>query len=135
MSEDATTLRIPATATMEDLRESPIVGRHLPELVSALDLFGSAPIRHRATVGGNLVTASPIGDLTCLLMALDAVLVLRDGAARRTLPLRDLYTGYKQLAKDPSRAGRGGPRAEARPAHAAELREGVPPPAPGRRRR
>ena len=102
VSEDATTLRIPATATIEDLRESPIVGRHLPELVAALDLFGSAPIRHRATVGGNLVTASPIGDLTCLLMALDATLVLRDGPTQRTLPLRELYTGYKQLAKGPT---------------------------------
>ena len=102
LSEDATTLQIPATATIEDLRESPIVRRHLPELVAALDLFGSAPIRHRATVGGNLVTASPIGDLTCLLMALDATLVLRDGPTQRTLPLRSLYTGYKELAKGPA---------------------------------
>ena len=102
VTEDATTLRIPATASIEHLRESPIVRRRLPELVAALDLFGSAPIRHRATVGGNLVTASPIGDLTCLLMALDATLVLRGGPSRRTLPLRELYTGYKQLAKDPA---------------------------------
>jgi xanthine dehydrogenase small subunit len=102
VSEDATALWIPATATIEDLRESPIVRRHLPELVAALELFGSAPIRHRATVGGNLVTASPIGDLTCLLMALDATVVLRDGPSQRTLPLRSLYTGYKQLAKRPS---------------------------------
>jgi xanthine dehydrogenase small subunit len=102
VSEDAITLRIPAAATIEDLRESPIVRRHLPELVVALELFGSVPIRHRATVGGNLVTASPIGDLTCLLMALDATLVLRAGPTERMVPLRSLYTGYKELAKGPA---------------------------------
>jgi xanthine dehydrogenase small subunit len=35
-------------------------------------------------------------------MALDATLVLRGGPSQRTLPLRELYTGYKQLAKDPA---------------------------------
>ncbi len=44
-------------------------------------LFASPPIRNRATLGGSLVTASPIGDSAPLLMALDAVVHIA-GAAR-----------------------------------------------------
>ncbi len=62
-----------------------------------MDLMGSLPIRERATIAGNIVNASPIGDMTIMLMALDAELELAsDGAARR-LPLRAIYLGYKTL--------------------------------------
>ena len=52
-----------------------------------------------ATVGGNLVNASPIGDMTIFFLALDAQLTLSDGQSERILPLRSFYKGYKQLDK------------------------------------
>jgi xanthine dehydrogenase small subunit len=55
-----------------------------------------------ATVAGNLVNASPIGDLTVFLLALDSRIVLNDQGRRRTLPLKGFYKSYKKLDKSPS---------------------------------
>jgi xanthine dehydrogenase small subunit len=63
-----------------------------------LKLVASRPIRHRATIGGNLVNASPIGDLSILLLALDAELDLETG---EVVPLRAFFLGYKKLNKRP----------------------------------
>jgi xanthine dehydrogenase small subunit len=59
-------------------------------------LFASPPIRNRATLGGNLATASPIGDSAPLLMALDANLHLASIHGNRTVPLASFFTGYRQ---------------------------------------
>jgi xanthine dehydrogenase small subunit len=48
-------------------------------------------------VGGNLVNASPIGDLTVLLLALGARLGLRSAEGTREVPLDGFYQGYKRL--------------------------------------
>ena len=50
------------------------------DLGGAMTLMGSLPIRHRATIAGNLVNASPIGDMTIILLALDADLVALSAA-------------------------------------------------------
>ena len=52
-----------------------------------------------ATIAGNFINASPIGDFTIFFLALDAQLILSDGATTRELPLRKLYKGYKILDK------------------------------------
>lgn len=56
-----------------------------------------------ATVAGNLVNASPIGDLTIFLLALDATLELKDTVSgeNRKILLKDFYQGYKKLDKKP----------------------------------
>jgi xanthine dehydrogenase small subunit len=54
-----------------------------------------------ATIAGNFINASPIGDFTIFFLALDAVLELSDGVQKRLLPLRQLYKGYKLLDKRP----------------------------------
>jgi xanthine dehydrogenase small subunit len=54
-----------------------------------------------ATIAGNFVNASPIGDFTIFFLALDATLVLSDGTEQRELPLRKFYNGYKVLDKKP----------------------------------
>lgn len=86
-------LRVPAATTVEQLRSA------LPEVHEALARFGSAQLRHRASVGGNLAGASPIADLSVILLALGAAVVLRDATgAQRTLPLEDFWTGYRTTA-------------------------------------
>ena len=55
-----------------------------------LHVFGSRQIRNRATMGGNIVTASPIGDSAAVLLALEASVVLASAAGERTLPIDDL---------------------------------------------
>jgi xanthine dehydrogenase small subunit len=62
-------------------------------------LFSSRLIRNRATLGGNLATASPIGDAPPALLALDAeVTVASAVGGTRRLPLADFFAGYRQTA-------------------------------------
>jgi xanthine dehydrogenase small subunit len=61
-----------------------------------LRLFASPLIRNRATLGGNLATASPIGDAAPLLLALDAELVVSGVNGERTIPLHSFYVAYRQ---------------------------------------
>lgn len=63
--------------------------------------FGSRQIRNRATLGGNLCTASPIGDCAPVLLAVDAALLLASATGERSLPLRDFFLGYRRNALRP----------------------------------
>lgn len=92
---------IGAATTVTDLYESPVMQAHFPKLRNHIKLVSSTPIRNIATIGGNLINASPIGDITIFLLALDAMLVFSNGEQTRELPLRQLYKGYKTLDKQP----------------------------------
>jgi xanthine dehydrogenase small subunit len=63
-----------------------------------LELFASPLIRNRATLGGNLATASPIGDAAPLLAALDARVRVAGSAGRRTIELASFFTAYRKTA-------------------------------------
>jgi CO/xanthine dehydrogenase FAD-binding subunit len=79
--------------------------RELPEhvaLAQASRTVGSPQIRNRATVGGNLGTASPAGDALPVLAAHDAEIVLASaGGRRRTLPWNEFSVGVKKTAVAP----------------------------------
>jgi xanthine dehydrogenase small subunit len=90
-------VRIGATTTMQEMLESEPLARALPELHRALGHIASTPVRDRATLGGNLVNASPIGDLSVLFLALDAELLLHHHERERRLPLSEFFLGYKRL--------------------------------------
>jgi xanthine dehydrogenase small subunit len=66
-----------------------------------LPLFASPLIRNRATLGGNLATASPIGDAAPLLLALDAQVRIAAAAGERILPLEAFFTAYRRTALGP----------------------------------
>ncbi len=90
---------IGATATYE--RCLPVLEGLWPELGGMMRRLGSPQIRNLGTVGGNLATASPIGDMAPALLALDATLHLRCGDDARTLPLREFFTAYRRTALMP----------------------------------
>ncbi|SMB88202.1 [2Fe-2S]-binding domain protein [Hymenobacter roseosalivarius DSM 11622] len=92
---------IGGAATVSDLAESAVMQEFFPAFRPFLRLVSSTPIRNMATVAGNFVNASPIGDLTIMFLALDAQLVLSDGHTAREIPLRQFYLGYKVLEKAP----------------------------------
>jgi len=69
-----------------------------PAIADLLTRFGSPQIRNQATVGGNLGTASPIGDLPPALLALDASLQLRCGDRTRQLSIADFFLEYRKTA-------------------------------------
>jgi xanthine dehydrogenase small subunit len=62
------------------------------------ELFASPLIRNRATLGGNLATASPIGDAAPLLLAFDAQLTIAGPTGQRTVPLSAFFRAYRQTA-------------------------------------
>jgi len=105
---------IPELRTFSETGESVIIGAGLPlnEILPLwrtapeafkewLDLFGSPTIRNRATLGGNLATASAIGDGAPFLMALNARVHLMSVAGRRVLPLHSFFTGYRRTSLVP----------------------------------
>jgi xanthine dehydrogenase small subunit len=70
----------------------------LPMLETLLPLFSSRLIRNRATLGGNLGTASPIGDSPPALLALDAQVAVASAEGTRTIPLSEFFLGYRKTA-------------------------------------
>ncbi|MFQ5605611.1 MAG: FAD binding domain-containing protein [bacterium] len=95
-------LHIGALTTFEALASHPEVQKIIPDIKAYMHFNASWQIRNRATVGGNIVNASPIGDVTALLLVLEATLVLKDGKKQRTVPLKTFYKGYKKLDKTPA---------------------------------
>jgi xanthine dehydrogenase small subunit len=73
----------------------------IPLLDELFPLFSSRLIRNRATLGGNLVNASPIGDGPPVLLALDAELELASKAGTRTVALAEFFTGYRKTVLAP----------------------------------
>jgi len=62
-----------------------------------LDRFASQQIRNRATLGGSLGNASPIGDLAPLMLALGAQLSLVSSHQTRSVEINQFFLGYKKI--------------------------------------
>ncbi len=92
-------LRLGALCTCTDLIEAPEVKALAPLLVEAAQTVGAAQIRNRATLGGNLGTASPAADLIPALLALDVSIRLRSRTGLRDIPGTDFLTGYRETAR------------------------------------
>ncbi len=90
-------LKVGAAVTLEDFRLSEIVHRFFPSMREDLLLHSSTILRNRATLTGNIVNASPVGDVTIMLLALDASLEIRTRSGQtRRVPLSEFFQGYKQ---------------------------------------
>ena len=92
---------INALTTIEQIRTSPLLQSCFPRLAEDFKLICSAPIRQRATLGGNLINASPIADLAVFFLALDAQLTLLSGSQTRSVSLQQFFQGYKQIDLKP----------------------------------
>ena len=92
-------LRIGAGVSLEAAYAA--LAQRQPELTEVWLRFASPPIRHAGTLAGNLANGSPIGDSAPALMALDARLELRRGAAVREVALDEFYLGYMKNRLEP----------------------------------
>lgn len=90
---------IGATTSVEEIKQNPVLQDLFPNIVTYFNLVASAPIRFRATLGGNITNASPIGDMTIFFIALNAKISLTDGKNHREMFLKDLFLDYKKLDK------------------------------------
>jgi len=86
-----------ASCTMGDLYYSKEFQKALPHSEYLFRLLSSTQIRNMATIGGNLVNASPIGDFTILLLGLNSEITLRGKNSSRNILLRDFYKDYKVM--------------------------------------
>jgi xanthine dehydrogenase molybdopterin binding subunit/xanthine dehydrogenase small subunit len=87
-------LHVGGAVTLTELEEA--LGNRIPAMTKMLWAFASRPIRSRATLAGNLITASPIGDMAPVLLALDARVVLASVRGERTVPLSEFFVDYRK---------------------------------------
>jgi carbon-monoxide dehydrogenase medium subunit len=78
-----------ATVRHNDVVFYPAFQKELIALTEASAVVGGRQIRNVATVGGNIVNASPAADLVPVLLTLDATVDLLGAAGARSLPLDD----------------------------------------------
>jgi xanthine dehydrogenase molybdopterin binding subunit/xanthine dehydrogenase small subunit len=88
-----------AAATLTQIEEA-LAGEY-PSLTEMFSVFASRQIRNRATLGGNLVTASPIGDSAPVLLSLGASVRLVSARGERVVPLAAFFTGYRKTMLAP----------------------------------
>jgi CO/xanthine dehydrogenase FAD-binding subunit len=89
---------IGAGSTFTDLRRNSLIARELPLLSQAASWTGSIANQNRATLGGNIVNASPAADSPPALLAYDATLTLVSTRGTRSMPYRDFHLSYKKTA-------------------------------------
>ncbi|HET9485514.1 MAG TPA: FAD binding domain-containing protein, partial [Xanthomonadales bacterium] len=91
VTDDA--VRIGACSTLS--RVGTRLAGMFPALDQMLPWFAGRQVRNRSTFGGNLGTASPIGDLLPVLLALDAAVELRSARGGRTVAAQDFFLDYR----------------------------------------
>lgn len=91
--------RVGACTLLADLESA--TQTDLPIIARAIRFFGSRQIKNRGTVGGNLCNASPIGDLAPVLLALDAVAIIRSGTGERSVAMSEFFLRYRETALQP----------------------------------
>ena len=94
-------IRIGAGCTYADLRKHESVGREFALLSSAARWTGGIANQNRATIGGNIVNASPAADSLPALLVYDADLILVSVRGERRLPYAHFHTGYKKTLLAP----------------------------------
>ncbi|MBI1808209.1 MAG: xanthine dehydrogenase small subunit [Ignavibacteria bacterium] len=97
IAESEAGVSIGAGASLSDIM--PVAEKNFPALYSMLTVFGSQQIRNLASLGGNLGTASPIGDMLPVLIAYHARVTLESLDGRREIPINTFITGYRKTLR------------------------------------
>ena len=88
-------LIVGAGTKIEKLRK--LSAKRLPAIHSLLCVFGSLQVRSLATIGGNIGSASPIGDALPLLFAHKARVTVKSTQSERVIPIDEFITGYRRI--------------------------------------
>ncbi|MBN2689363.1 MAG: FAD binding domain-containing protein [Gammaproteobacteria bacterium] len=97
IKEEQNEIKIGGNTTYAQLAVfAPVVDR-VSVLVQATGMIASQQIRNVATIAGNIANASPIGDMACVLLGLNARLVICSATSEREIALGNFYKAYKQI--------------------------------------
>jgi len=89
---------IGGNTTVADIWHNDIFSKYFSDLKKYLKLISSEQIRNSATIAGNFVNASPIGDMSIFFLALDSSLRLVDlNGEKRKIALKDFFIDYKKI--------------------------------------
>jgi CO/xanthine dehydrogenase FAD-binding subunit len=86
-----------AGSTFSDIRHHPVIAAEFPLLAKAASWLGSIANQNRATIGGNIVNASPAADSPPALLVYDATLTLISAKGKRTISYCDFHLAYKKI--------------------------------------
>lgn len=100
IQETGAALEIGAAANWSDVLVT--TKQKLPALNGILQIFAAEQIRNAATIGGNIINASPIADSIPCLFVMGAKLVLASSAGERQVDINHFYTGYKKFDMQPN---------------------------------
>ncbi len=101
IDETANALVIGAAVTHAEIRAAAAVQKYLPALAAAAATIGGAQIQARGTIAGNVVNASPAGDLAPALMIADGSVVVASVRGEREVRLADFWQGYRMVDLQP----------------------------------
>lgn len=93
IEDTKSTLRLGARVSFAQLIKSPVIAEFAKVIALASREVGSPQIQSRGTVGGQLGTASPVGDLLPALSVLDADVICRSAAGERRIPITEWLRG------------------------------------------
>jgi CO/xanthine dehydrogenase FAD-binding subunit len=100
IAENDKEVRIGALCTFSDIACNDIVKKNLPALLEAVKEIAGISVRNTATLGGNIMNASPAADSVPVLVALGAEFVLKGPGGTRTVAAEDFFTGPGKTVAD-----------------------------------
>ncbi len=72
------------------------IKKYYPDFYSVLKRYGSVQIRNVGTIGGNIATASPIGDTLPILLSLNAEVLIESFNQKKVLPINNFFIDYRK---------------------------------------
>ncbi len=70
--------------------------KYYPDFNSILKRYGSVQIRNVGTIGGNIATASPIGDTLPILLSLNANITIEGKNKKKNIPIKSFFQSYRK---------------------------------------
>jgi len=95
-------MEIGTMVTHTQLEKSEDIKKYFPVLSQAAADIGSPQIRNRGTIGGNIVNASPAGDLLSPLMAYDAQFKSLSVQKETLISAEEFFIGPKKTLLEPA---------------------------------
>ena len=100
--EEDGAIAVGAMTTYSMIEHSDLLSRHFPILREGTALIGDPQVRNRGTIGGNLAHSDPAADMTAMVLALKAHILVQGPTGTRTIMADEFFTGMMATALQPN---------------------------------